>query len=63
MQKLEAPELKAAVTNKKENVNGAIPIFLAKDEENAEEIAEKLGKILQGVVHSLENGVYVIVKH
>ena len=63
MQKLESPELKAVFTYKKDMVNGAVPIFKALNEREAEVIAEKLGKILQSVVHDLENGVYVIVKH
>ena len=63
MKKLESPELKAAVTYKKENITGAIPIFRAQNQLNAEEIAERLGKILQGVVHYIGNGIYIIVKH
>ncbi len=63
MQEFESPELKAAVTFEPEKVDGAIPIFLADNNIEAEQIAEELGKILQGIVHKLDNGVYVIVKH
>lgn len=63
MEKLKSPELKAVVTYKEENITGGIPIFKVAGEDQAEEIAQKLGKILQCVVHDLENGLYVIVKH
>ena len=63
MQKRESPELKAAVTYNADNVNGAIPIFITSNEKEAEKVAERLGKILQSVVHNLGNGIYIIVKH
>lgn len=53
----------AAVTLDKELVAGGVPIFLARDEEERERISMYLGRSLEGVVHDLENGVYIVVKH
>ncbi|MDN5331617.1 MAG: hypothetical protein PWP45_842 [Tepidanaerobacteraceae bacterium] len=40
-----------------------VPVFYAKDEEERNKIASHLARILSGMVHDLENGTYVIVKH
>jgi len=40
-----------------------VPVFYAKDEEEREKIASNLARILSGMVHDLENGTYVIVRH
>ncbi|KXG78459.1 hypothetical protein AN618_02140 [Fervidicola ferrireducens] len=40
-----------------------VPVFYAKDEEEREKIALNLARILSGMVHDLENGTYVIVRH
>ncbi|KGG79756.1 capping complex subunit for YIEGIA [Caloranaerobacter azorensis] len=54
----------AVVTIRKDIVCGEnIPVFYAKDEEEREKIALLLSKITLGMVHDLENGAYVIVRH
>lgn len=53
----------AAVTLDKELVTGGVPIFLAKDEEEREKLAEYLARSLDAMVHDLENGCYIIVRH
>lgn len=40
-----------------------VPVFYAKTEEQQEKIALLVSKITMGMVHDLENGSYVIVKH
>lgn len=40
-----------------------VPVFYTKDEEEREKIALNLARILSGMVHDLENGTYVIVRH
>lgn len=50
--------------NSKDNVNnGSIPTFYTDTEEEREKIAMYLSRITKGMVHDLENGVYIIVKH
>lgn len=44
-------------------VTGATPIFLARDDAEAQAIAGALAQILDGMMHSLPNGVVLIVKH
>lgn len=53
----------AAVTLDKDLVGGGVPIFLASDEEEQKKISTYLGRILEAVIHDLENGVFIVVKH
>ncbi|HHV62207.1 MAG TPA: hypothetical protein GXX51_06170 [Firmicutes bacterium] len=53
----------AVVTVGKEKVAGQAPIFYARDEAEMERIAIYISRITGGIVHDLENGVYIIVKH
>ncbi|MDD3838951.1 MAG: hypothetical protein PHP06_00055 [Clostridia bacterium] len=54
----------AVVTTHPDKVGaGGVPCFYAKDEEEMEKIAMYLTRITYGMVHDLENGVYIIVKH
>ncbi|WP_427338517.1 capping complex subunit for YIEGIA [Caloranaerobacter sp. DY30410] len=54
----------AVVTTRKDIVCGDnVPVFYVKDEEEREKIALLLSKITLGMVHDLENGAYVIVRH
>ncbi|EOD01278.1 capping complex subunit for YIEGIA [Caldisalinibacter kiritimatiensis] len=39
------------------------PVFYAKDVEEQERIALLLSKITLGMIHDLENGCYVIIRH
>lgn len=54
----------AIVTTKKELVSsGTTPIFYAKDDEEKEKISLLLSKVTLGMIHDLENGSYIIVRH
>jgi hypothetical protein len=39
------------------------PVFYALDQNEQEKVSLLLARILGGVVHDLENGVYIIVRH
>lgn len=39
------------------------PIFFAANKEEQDKTAMYLARITEGVVHDLENGTYIIVKH
>jgi len=54
----------AIVTTKPELVGGGgCPIFLAANQKEQERLSLYLARILGGVVHDLENGVYFICRH
>ncbi|NLA27826.1 MAG: hypothetical protein GX878_10580 [Firmicutes bacterium] len=42
---------------------GGAPVFIARDIAEQDRIATYLARITSGVVHDLENGVYILVKH
>ena len=43
--------------------SGGAPVFIARDQAEQDRIATYLARITEGVVHDLENGVYVLVRH
>ncbi len=54
----------AIVTHNPEKVQtGFAPVFFSQDDADSERLALLLAKITDGMVHNLENGVFVIVKH
>ncbi|HZK18408.1 MAG TPA: hypothetical protein VFD15_03750 [Clostridia bacterium] len=53
----------AVITKDRDMVAGGAPIFFATDDEEAERISLYLSKILLGMVHDLENGIFIIVRH
>ncbi|MGE4282640.1 MAG: hypothetical protein AB7G87_02870 [Clostridia bacterium] len=54
----------AIVTHRKDKVqSGFAPVFYSESENESEKLALYLSKVVQGMVHNLENGVYVVVKH
>lgn len=54
----------AVVTINPEKVSsGGAPVFYAEDEEERERVALYLAKVTLGMVHDLDNGCYVIVRH
>lgn len=53
----------ALVTTGKDKVGGGAPIFYATSKEEMDKLAIYLAKMTKGMVHDLENGVYVIVRH
>lgn len=42
---------------------GGAPVFRVNDRTEQDKVAMYLARITEGVVHDLENGVYIIVKH
>lgn len=53
----------AVVTLHMDRVAGGAPVFLAQDEEERERIALYIARTLDAMVHDLENGTYIIVRH
>jgi hypothetical protein len=53
----------AIVSIKEEIVAGGAPIFYAQDRQEQERLALFLSRILKAMVHDLENGVFILVKH
>lgn len=53
----------AVVTLDKSRVGGGAPIFVAADREEQEKVALFIARPLNAMVHDLENGSYIIVKH
>lgn len=44
-------------------LGGSVPTFYVKDVEEQKRIALVISKITTGMIHDLENGCYVIVRH
>lgn len=42
---------------------GTGPIFVARDREEQQRIAMYMSRITEGVIHDLENGILIIVRH
>ncbi|WP_028561314.1 capping complex subunit for YIEGIA [Paenibacillus pinihumi] len=53
----------AVVTTKKDMVRGGAPIFFEENQQQVEETAFLLEKILDASVHDLKNGTLIIVNH
>lgn len=54
----------AIVTTQPDKVQGGgCPVFIARDEEEMDNICLYLARILGGIVHDLENEVKFIAKH
>ncbi len=54
----------AVITMDREKVSaGGAPIFFASNKEEQEKVAVTLARITEGVIHDLQNGVYILVKH
>ncbi|HHU93023.1 MAG TPA: hypothetical protein GXZ20_07835 [Halanaerobiaceae bacterium] len=55
----------AIITTKKlrDKVAGGAPIFFADNEEEVEELSSLLARITLAMVHDLENGIKIIVRH
>lgn len=53
----------AVVSLKMDQVAGGAPIFFVSSEEEREQVALYLAKTLDAMVHDLENGTYIIVRH
>ena len=44
-------------------VQGSVAVFIAEDTVEQERTAMLLARIMRGMSHDLENGVYIIVRH
>jgi len=53
----------AVVTLRQDLGAGGVPVFPVSSDEERERVARLLAKILQGTIHDLEDGSYVIVRH
>ena len=54
----------AIVTHKPDKVaNSGVPTFICDSEEERDKVAFNLSKLTDSVIHDLENGVLVAVKH
>ncbi|NLT96057.1 MAG: hypothetical protein GXW85_11130 [Clostridia bacterium] len=53
----------AVVTAYPNKVQGNVAVFVTENDQESERIALLLSRILAAMVHDLENGVYIIVKH
>ncbi|HEY8414883.1 MAG TPA: hypothetical protein VIK99_03825 [Thermaerobacter sp.] len=55
----------AIVTTDRERVaaGAGAPVFHARDEDEAQQTAFLLSRILDAMVHDLENGVLILVRH
>lgn len=47
----------------REKVGGGTPIFLAKDEEELDHLSMLLARLTLGMVHDLDNGMKIIIRH
>ena len=59
-------DLILAVVTTKENrdkVTGSTAVFITDDQEEQSRLCLLLSRILKGMTHDLENGVFIIVKH
>jgi hypothetical protein len=48
---------------KEKFMGGGVPIFIVENKEEQERLALLLSRILKGMVHDLENGIYIIIRH
>lgn len=51
------------ITLHKDRVGGGVPIFLARDQEELDQMALYLSKALLGMIHEIAEGTYAVVKH
>lgn len=42
---------------------GSGPVYVARDAEEQQRIAMYISRITEGVIHDLENGILIIVRH
>ena len=52
-----------ALRDAESKVAGGVPIFIAENPHEQVKISTILGKILNAMVHDLENGLYIIARH
>lgn len=59
----EGSRILAVVSLHKEQIGGGAPMFFVQKEEQLQQTASRLEKILDAAAHDLENGTIIIVKH
>ena len=52
-----------ALKSNQDKIGGGAPIFFAENQEELKEISMLLARITMGMVHDLENGIKLIIKH
>lgn len=52
----------AVISLHPDRVRGGAPVFIARNEEELDQIALFVAKTTRGMVHDLNNGTYIIVK-
>jgi hypothetical protein len=55
--------LAVVTTDRAKILNSSVPVFFAEDERERENVAMLLSRITKGMVHDLENGCLIIVRH
>lgn len=63
MDEMASGSILAVVALNKEQVSGGAPIFFARDKAEQERTAGYLAKIFDAMVHDLENGCFILVRH
>jgi len=53
----------AIITNQRDAVSGGAPIFFVQDDEERQRVAFLIGRLLDGMVHDLGNGIFIVVKY
>ena len=53
----------AVITTDRERVGGGAPIFIGQHQEEVQQIAFSLEKIMDATAHDLKNGIMIIVQH
>ncbi len=53
----------AVITTDRQKVGGGVPIFYADHPEEVHIIGAHLEAILDAMVHQLQDGLYIVVKH
>ncbi|MBI2874061.1 MAG: hypothetical protein HYY09_03145 [Firmicutes bacterium] len=53
----------AVITREQRKTAGGAPIFHVESDEEMTRVAGNLARILDGIVHDLENGVWIVVRH
>jgi len=44
-------------------VGGGVPIFITENKEEMEKVSSLIARLTLGMVHDLENGVKVVIRH
>lgn len=58
-------EILAIITTKEnqDKVSGGIPIFYTDNQEEMEKLSSLIARLTLGMVHDLDNGIKIIIRH